>query len=154
SSPLAKWDDAFKPHTFVVVEESINGMWSHWPVTFPINDSQPGDGRALPTLWDYVLMAIQWVEQSLRSIGNPPRAQIHSLDAQAKPPWWDLAKAKVLADATVAGSSLGYTLVQMAAARANSLDRDPGSHPAQDHQVIHWFLQQLTNWMHSFLPDL
>src|SRR5215471_12784879 len=47
SAPFQKWSDAFKPHTFITVEESIDGEWLHWPVTFPTNNSEPGDGREL-----------------------------------------------------------------------------------------------------------
>jgi uncharacterized protein with NAD-binding domain and iron-sulfur cluster len=153
-SPLCKWDDAFKPHTFVVLEENINAKWSHWPVTFPVNASQPGDGNPLPTIWDYVLMAIQWVEQALGSMGNPTVAQTHSIVDQPKPPWWDATMTKVLKDASEGDASVGSALIRVASDRANSLDRAPAKHPAQDHQVVHWFLQQLTNWMHSFVKDL
>jgi uncharacterized protein with NAD-binding domain and iron-sulfur cluster len=151
---FSRWDDAFKPHRFITVEENINGLWSHWPVTFPANDSLPGDGRALPTIWDYLSMTVQWIEDAIRSMGNPPQAQTHSLRRQSKPPWWDVVESKVISDGMAAGCSLGSSLIQMALARVRSLPPDPTTHGALDHQAIHWILQELSVWLHSFVAHL
>jgi uncharacterized protein with NAD-binding domain and iron-sulfur cluster len=151
---FSRWDNAFKPHQFIAVEESIYGVWSHWPVTFPANDSLPGDGRALPTIWDYLSMTVQWIEEAIRSMGNPSQSQTHSLRRQSKPPWWDVAESKVIADAMAGGCSLGSSLIQMALARVRSLPADPKTHSALDHQAIHWILQQLSVWLHSFVDHL
>lgn len=148
---FSRWDDAFKPHQFITVEENIDGVWSHWPVTFPANDSLPGDGRALPTIWDYLSMTLQWIEEATRSMGNPPQSQTHSLRRQSKPPWWDVVESKAISDAMAAGCSLGSSLIQMALVRVRSLPADPKTHSALDHQAIHWILQQLSLWLHSFV---
>jgi uncharacterized protein with NAD-binding domain and iron-sulfur cluster len=153
-SGFSRWDDAFKPHQFIVVEENIDGVWSHWPVNFPTNDSLPGDGRALPTIWDYLSMTVQWIEESMGSMGNPASAQTHSLRQQSKPPWWDVVESKLISDGMAAGCSLGSSLIQMALARVRALPPDPKSHGALDHQAIHWLLQQLSTWLHSFIDRL
>jgi uncharacterized protein with NAD-binding domain and iron-sulfur cluster len=58
------WRDAFKPHSFIVLEEKIDTGWLHWPTTFPANDSLPGDGEELPTLPDYLEMALEWLSET------------------------------------------------------------------------------------------
>ncbi|HEX9075499.1 MAG TPA: FAD-dependent oxidoreductase, partial [Anaerolineae bacterium] len=57
-APLANWQDAFKPHSFVAVEELVNDTWKKWTTNFPTNDDVPGDGQALLPMWDYVVMGL------------------------------------------------------------------------------------------------
>lgn len=64
------WDRSFKPHDLVVLEERMTNGWSPWPVTFPSNASLPGDGTELPTPWDYLVTALEWVDLALEQI--PP----------------------------------------------------------------------------------
>jgi len=154
TAPFHQWSDAFKPHTFITVEEYIDGKWLHWPVTFPTNTCEPGDGREFPSLWDYLSMALQWVEQQVRSISNLPPAPVHTFDTRTKPPWWSVAESNALAAATGAGFSLGSSLAQMALQRVRALRPDPTTHSAQDHQAIHWLVQQLSAWLHSFIPHV
>ena len=154
TSPLSKWDDAFKPHTFIVVEENIGGAWSHWPVSFPTNESQPGDGRDLPTLWDYLRMGIEWIREALSAFDHPVHASSQSFDTQRKPPWWNTIDSKLRSEAVISDSSVGYSLIQMASVMTAELSPNPEVHAAQDHQAIHWLLQQLTNWLHSFVEQL
>jgi hypothetical protein len=90
------------------------------------------------------------MEETLRSFDHPSLSQIHSMDTQPKPPWWDCAEADLLDEVAVAGSSVGYALVRMASRKVQNLDRDPRTHRAQDHQAIHWLLQQFSMWMNTF----
>lgn len=65
---FANWQDAFKPHSFAVLEEQTSNGWLHWPITTPTNDSLPGDGHDFPSLWDYVQMAIEAAEQEFENL--------------------------------------------------------------------------------------
>jgi uncharacterized protein with NAD-binding domain and iron-sulfur cluster len=65
SGTFASWQDAFKPHSLIVLEEKTTEGWLHWPADTPTNDSLPGDGVPIPTLWDYVLMAFEMLEEEL-----------------------------------------------------------------------------------------
>ena len=44
SMPLATWQEAFKPHSYVVLQELINNEWQTWPVDFPEIPGNPADG--------------------------------------------------------------------------------------------------------------
>src|SRR5580658_5291342 len=43
-APLATWEDAFKKHSFIVVDENIKGNWKTWCLMFPTNNLTPGEG--------------------------------------------------------------------------------------------------------------
>lgn len=60
-APLSTWQDAFKPHDLLVMEEQINGQWYHWPLDFPRTSGTPGDGSVLLTPWDYLKLLLDWM---------------------------------------------------------------------------------------------
>src|SRR5215217_8864235 len=57
--PLATWQDAFKPHSFIVLEEKVQDDWVHFPVEFPTNDREPGEAVEPPTVWGFVLAILE-----------------------------------------------------------------------------------------------
>lgn len=61
------WQEAFKPHSFIVLEERTDTGWLHWPTAFPANDSLPGDGTEFPTLWDSFLMLLDWLAETFQA---------------------------------------------------------------------------------------
>jgi uncharacterized protein with NAD-binding domain and iron-sulfur cluster len=42
-APLSTWREAFKPQSFVVLEEKVDGRWIHWPFDFASKPRLPGD---------------------------------------------------------------------------------------------------------------
>lgn len=61
-------EEAFLPHNFVVLEEKTTDGWLHWPRTFPTNNSFPGLGSDLPSLWDLFLMLLQEIEEFVHEL--------------------------------------------------------------------------------------
>lgn len=56
---LATFDDAFKPHNFIVMMEQHKGQWLPWkldPIPNPL--SPGGDGFLKP--WDYIKRVLEW----------------------------------------------------------------------------------------------
>lgn len=50
------WTDAFKKHSYIVLEEKIDTGWLPWPVNVPENDSLPGAAancRHFGTTWSW-----------------------------------------------------------------------------------------------------
>lgn len=43
-APLATWDQAFKPHNYIVIEDYHNGKWGHLNLHFPATPGTPGIG--------------------------------------------------------------------------------------------------------------
>lgn len=62
-TPLATWQDAFKPHDYVVLMEQVGEKYVPWPMNFPRNSGVPGDGGVMPTPWEMIEMIIGWLKQ-------------------------------------------------------------------------------------------
>ena len=77
SKPLATWQDAFKPHDYVVLMEQLkDASYVPWVMNFPPNSGVPGDGGVLPTPAQLVEMTIGWLKQIFdRSKKLPDRHQ-------------------------------------------------------------------------------
>lgn len=54
SEPMATWQDAFKPHSTVVLQEHVDGLWKQWAMEMPLHDGLPGDGGPESTPSDWV----------------------------------------------------------------------------------------------------
>lgn len=67
-SPLATWEDAFKPHDFIVISELIEQQWKMWGMDFPVLPGTPGDGEESLSLWQMVVAAWGWVKKWLGEI--------------------------------------------------------------------------------------
>src|SRR5438105_3202649 len=81
NSPLAVWDDAFKPHGLITLMEEQNGGWAKWWLPFPIFfDNKPGfpDADEIPagggkpsTVWEYVSKLLRWLGGLYESLPAP-----------------------------------------------------------------------------------
>lgn len=71
-SPLATWQDAFKPHSNVVLTEEIGGQWESWGMPFPTNEMLPGDEHPEQSLAEQVRMLAAYtadlIEQSISEL--------------------------------------------------------------------------------------
>ena len=63
TAPLATWDTAFKPNALVTWMEDLE-PWIAWNNRFPEYDSTPGDGTAMPSLWEGILRILEWIVQT------------------------------------------------------------------------------------------
>jgi uncharacterized protein with NAD-binding domain and iron-sulfur cluster len=59
----------------MVIDECIDGQWSHWPMTFPTNPGVPGDGKDLMTPWEFMITAITAIGEQFGSSPYASRAQ-------------------------------------------------------------------------------
>jgi uncharacterized protein with NAD-binding domain and iron-sulfur cluster len=61
--PLAKWQEAFKPYNFIVLEDKVKDNWEHWAFKFPQNDQEPGSypNEAPLTVAGYVRRILRFV---------------------------------------------------------------------------------------------
>jgi uncharacterized protein with NAD-binding domain and iron-sulfur cluster len=59
--PLATWNEAFRQHSYVVLEEKLDDGFHPWTFIFPTNYLEPGAGGELPTPLAYAQMLIQWI---------------------------------------------------------------------------------------------
>lgn len=59
SEPLATFEDAFKPHNFLVMMENYGGQWLPWKLDPIPNPLSPGEEGFLKP-WDYAKRMIEW----------------------------------------------------------------------------------------------
>ena len=79
-APLATWQDAFKPHSYVVLMEQVGAGYVPWALDFPTNCDEPGSGGVLPSPWAIIEMILGWLAQLF--IDSPRLPDTHpDLDA-------------------------------------------------------------------------
>lgn len=65
SAPLATFDDAFKKHSLVVLMEKVGEHYEPWTLQPPENSREPGTGGLFPSLFDYLIEAIDAAHEML-----------------------------------------------------------------------------------------
>ena len=82
--PLQTWKDAFRPHSFTPIGRKVQGEVGWFPVQWPTNADEPGDGRVQLTGWGAVTQALSTFQAAVRVLllkaGVP-------LPAKARRPW-------------------------------------------------------------------
>jgi uncharacterized protein with NAD-binding domain and iron-sulfur cluster len=76
-APLARWDQAFQPHDYVVLAEQAGNAWRPWNLVLPRRPGEPGTGSDPVTPWQMALQAITWLRQwhsELRALAPDPSA--------------------------------------------------------------------------------
>ncbi|MDP5211482.1 NAD(P)-binding protein [Pseudoalteromonas tunicata] len=61
--PLATWQDAFKPHSFVVLQELIEEQWDTWSIDFPQIPGNPANGTLEFHFWEIVQFVYVWLKK-------------------------------------------------------------------------------------------
>lgn len=62
-APLATWQDAFKPHSYIVLMEQLRDGYVPWALDFPRNTNEPGTGGVLPTPLAMIEMILGWLKR-------------------------------------------------------------------------------------------
>lgn len=64
NGPFSTIEDAFKPHSLIVLEEYINKNWKTLPFDFPTNSLVPWEGGGISSLWEHICTTIEFVIQT------------------------------------------------------------------------------------------
>ncbi|MBD2506357.1 NAD(P)-binding protein [Nostoc muscorum FACHB-395] len=64
NGPFSTIEDAFKPHSLIVLEEYINKNWKTLPFNFPTNSLVPWEGGGISSLWEHICTTIHFVIQT------------------------------------------------------------------------------------------
>ena len=77
---LKTWRDAVKPQDYTPIgTRDAAGRWKYWPLTWATNDGVPGDGRLLPSWFDVIETAINWIILYIKGADEPSAAQAISV---------------------------------------------------------------------------
>ncbi|MCF2857990.1 NAD(P)-binding protein [Pseudoalteromonas sp. SMS1] len=63
SIPIHTWQQALKPHSFVVLQEYIENEWETWPVDFPLIEGNPADGTLDLHFWQLIELVVAWLHK-------------------------------------------------------------------------------------------
>ncbi|NOU49318.1 NAD(P)-binding protein [Pseudoalteromonas sp. JBTF-M23] len=66
--PLSTWQEAFKPHSFVVLQEFIDNEWQTWPIDFPVLEGNPADGTLDLHFWQLIEMTVAWLRKFISTL--------------------------------------------------------------------------------------
>ncbi|MEO7132588.1 MAG: NAD(P)-binding protein [Vicinamibacterales bacterium] len=155
SNALRSWDDAFKPQSFMVIDEYIDRKWAHWPMTFPTNPGVPGDGKDLMTPWEFMVTAIRLIGEHFGSSDYQSRANTdHDITGDRQQGLLE----KLRADVDHAQHVLAKVVqeVEMGLLVSTGLFIDHalhiaermagGDHTAENHGHLAWLLKEFRNW--------
>ena len=155
-APLATWQDAFKEHSYIVLAQLFQEKWYPWAFNFPTNNEIPGKGAPLPTLWDFIGMAIKWIETLHRDSGVQARgeSQAGTPEHQNALSWISSFVHNTLIDVEVGVATLAEDIFKVVRYSYEKLDADITNQTPEDHQIIIKLLQELSNWIHrELLPQ-
>ncbi|TMQ04623.1 MAG: hypothetical protein E6J91_43010 [Deltaproteobacteria bacterium] len=166
-APLARWDQAWQPHSRFVLEEDLGDRTELWPFEFPTNGGVPGQGGDLATPWQMLQILLGWAREIFEATSAaPPRptvtsdrldglldraiAKLTSVAAVAAPLMRDLrllfqAVAGVLSD--VPEALIANTFLHAAEHHAKRQPDDAHAHERHDHDVILWLLREFVSWL-------
>jgi len=175
--PLARWDDAFAPHSYVVLEEQLDdGSWHPWEFDFPTNAERPGDGGlVLPDAWGFFCRVVSWMSDTWR-LGFSLRGSVdgdvpddvpifHANVPAAAPPqpmpaWVHREHDRAMAASPDATRGLFFsepgppTYLGWAIDMIGALSPDPAQHSAVAHNAIAWLIRAFMDLAWTLLGGL
>ena len=80
--PLATFEEAFKPGSFMLMWEFVNGSLKRWPFTAPTNQLLPDDPSSLHTIRQWLDGVMQFVDQSFEA-HHTQSLSLHNLEIAA-----------------------------------------------------------------------
>lgn len=156
-SPLATWQDAFKPHEFVVLTELVKNKWKVWPLVFPELPGVPGDGSEAITLWQTVTALLGWIRKWITDIRDMHLADLSaatvSLPGQHDG-WLDSLASALHEDIDRLGSDISELALGLNAFVTNLPSELSGRTPLQ-RSLIDSSLRGIKQWLlTTILPVL
>lgn len=154
--PLSIWEEAFKPLSFTIYEEDINGQWDHWPVTFPTNNAVPGQGGEFPTVGEYVVMLFQEMGYLLQNAKQPPApGSSAGLPMAVRVlPWW----SRLIGEVKEVAEDSAYAAGLMLLAAAGKIAAEPEKYgrflPGDGSSTVTWLLDHFKSWLWGLLEKL
>lgn len=62
-APLARWDQAFRPHDYLALAEPVGASWRPWHLVLPRRPGEPGTGSDPVPPWQLTLAMLTWLRR-------------------------------------------------------------------------------------------
>jgi uncharacterized protein with NAD-binding domain and iron-sulfur cluster len=162
-SPLRTWDEAFKPHQFISLAESLgppgpdvrSGPWAMWNIDVPLKPGQPGGGHEDISLWSAISTALAWLRQwfrQLRAAHLPTPAHAALSMPEDKGSWLHRLAEEVDGEVAHLAADVHHTLdafERFIVALPEAVD---DHHPTQ-HTLLRDALRALRAWAKGLISD-
>ncbi len=145
TAPLATWQDAFKPHDYIVLTEYIENNWKIWNLEFPKNKDTPGSSpeslgllQAAKLLWTWIST---WIHQAHEASAQPVLSS-----AIQHPDWLHQLAATAEKDVEDLAGDVRVTVLALEGVFSN----------LQSHQDRSWIsaaLRGIKKWLEHFLTQ-
>lgn len=180
-APLARWDQAWQPHTSFVLYEDLGDRVEPWPFEFPLNAGVPGQGGDLPTPWQMLQILLGWAKQLFEGTTAAPAAPavsdehlgaivaraagLFTAAAGSVPRLAELRAVRELGDlrhllhtvigvvADLPGSAIAGSFLHAAERHARHQPADARDHRGDDHDAIRWLLREFIQWLKGHWAD-
>jgi uncharacterized protein with NAD-binding domain and iron-sulfur cluster len=143
TDPLATWSEAFKPCSEVTVEDHVDGEWIPWLLKFTPNPDTPGDTEKLPSLWEILGTAIEFLGNLL------VKSEIPAQD----PAEHSVFAGKVAALLSAAGlegaaaAHAGEEILRAASEHVRKTADRGAQHDPQAHSLLRGMMETYREWM-------
>lgn len=155
-TPLATWEDAFKKHSYIVLAQKFKDEWLAWPLEFPTNEEIPGEGGAMPSLWDFLEMTLDWVGELIRDSAIKDHVEQHadSHEHRSVLRWLREHVRGLLDTGKFETETMAEEIIAMIEAHLEKIGNNPTEHTAADHSLIIHLLEALLSWLRRELMKL
>ncbi|WP_206060380.1 NAD(P)-binding protein [Nitrincola alkalilacustris] len=154
-APLATWQDAFKPHDFIVLQEWIDQQWQSWPLMFPEVPGNPAHSNEELSIWALLSKLYYWIKQFMQQLQAHPQAA--AVDATlsdpaitgAHPAFKQLA-SYLSKDADLLASRFQTDIkeaLDLTGEMLEGLAQGDKAVATQHGSVLHFLLKQLKHWL-------
>lgn len=152
-NPFRTWEDAFKKHSLILLEEKVGSAWKSWPIDFPEDSRLPGDpGEPAPTIWSYVEKLVAWMDKhvSASHLGAPSEVPARVTER----PFLARALSELGADVDAiaktfeaASMEVGRDALAGAVHLAGALADDPAQHDPAHRGLLLDLLDEFFAWL-------
>ena len=144
--PLGTIEQAFKPQSLVALQEFFNDQWLPWQFNFPYTNEFPGIKDKLPSMWDYLLMVLEWIPKLLDPyIDNYLKEETQSTVIETA----GSAEPAPGSEKSFVGSKALHAALRL----AYELDRTPDEGDASVHQQMHTHLTEFKTLIHEHILE-
>jgi uncharacterized protein with NAD-binding domain and iron-sulfur cluster len=156
-SPLATWQDAFKPHDFIAFPEYVNGQWTLWPYDFPSNNELPGEGGEFPSVSGYVGILIEFIVNQFQTssyLSSMLSDEEDSFHLEGIPHWLKSLLKEMKLDLETPTLTREVAFLQIAHKLVQALPQEPRMHRAVEYQALLWLLGQFRTGLMGTLGEI
>ncbi len=156
-APLSTWQEAFKPHNFVVNMEYIKDEWIPWYLNFPPKEGNPGEGEECLNLWNvaetmYAYLK-QWIGDLTHEMETVKAGRMKTLEHPTLKQHLTALINRIedeIEDAVEDAERIANGLLKL----FKSMPKELEQQNREDHSWIEEILAELKDWLEDAASDL